>query len=160
MNRFYRYCISASLAVSGLCAQAQQGAPLQLQASDLDGARFQPSQVLGKVSLVFYWSTACAVCRDSLPELRANLQGWRNKPFVLMTVNVDPRAEDWRAYERIAAQTLTQSPGMLSLRQDAGLAVPGKLPLTLLVDSRGKVVARFEGRIAPEAWDGVADLLP
>jgi glutathione peroxidase-family protein len=32
--------------------------------------------------------------------------------------------------------------------------------LTLLVNAQGKVVARFEGRLAPEAWDGVADLLP
>jgi hypothetical protein len=43
---------------------------------------------------------------------------------------------------------------------DEGRLVPPKLPLTLLVNAQGKVVARFEGRLAPEAWDGVADLLP
>ena len=34
------------------------------------------------------------------------------------------------------------------------------LPLTLLIDSKGRVLQRFEGRLAPEVWDGVADLLP
>ena len=34
------------------------------------------------------------------------------------------------------------------------------VPLTLLFDTKGREVARFEGRIAPEAWDGVAELLP
>ena len=43
---------------------------------------------------------------------------------------------------------------------DEGRLVPPKLPLTLLVNAQGKVVARFEGRLAPEAWDGLADLLP
>jgi hypothetical protein len=28
------------------------------------------------------------------------------------------------------------------------------------VDAKGKVVARYEGRLAPEVWDGVADLMP
>jgi hypothetical protein len=30
----------------------------------------------------------------------------------------------------------------------------------LLVDAKGTVVARYEGRLAPEVWDGVAELLP
>jgi hypothetical protein len=38
-------------------------------------------------------------------------------------------------------------------------ALPGKLPVTLLLDAKGKVVSRYEGRMAPEAWDGVAELL-
>jgi len=35
-----------------------------------------------------------------------------------------------------------------------------KLPLTLVLDVRGQVMAKHEGRIATEAWDEVADLLP
>ena len=114
----------------------------------------------GKVAIVFYWSTTCAVCRDSLPELRVNLNGWRDKPFALVTVNVDKNAEDWLAYERIQGKTLMPSKGLISVRLDNGQAPPAKLPLTLLVDAKGKVIARYEGRLAPEAWDGVAEVMP
>ena len=100
------------------------------------------------------------MCRDSLPELRANLAGWRDKPFALVTVNVDRNPADWQAYERILGQTQTPPQGLFTLRQDPAVSTPSKLPLTLLVNAQGQVVSRFEGRLAPEAWDGVADLIP
>ena len=156
--------LGLSLLLIGPGSSAQT-APPPLQASNAAGERFAPQQLKGRVTMLFYWSTACAVCRDSLPELRANAKGWRGKPFALVTVNVDRQAEDWLAYERIASQVggAASAPGataFFSLRQDASLPAPPKLPLTLLLDAQGREVARFEGRIAPEAWDGVAELLP
>jgi thiol-disulfide isomerase/thioredoxin len=141
-------------------AQAQQApTPLQIQASSPQGERFRAQDIKGKVAVVFYWSTTCAVCRDSLPEMRANLAGWKSKPFALVTVNLDRRKDDWLAYENLV--NLTQMPGknLITLRQDDAVPAPAKLPLSLLVDAKGNVVARYEGRVAPEVWDGVADLL-
>lgn len=133
---------------------------LDLHAFGINGEKFTEDRIRGKVAIVFYWSTSCAVCRDSLPELRKNLSGWREKPFALVTVNVDKTASDWQAYERIQSQTQAPTKGQIALRLDEGKPTPIKLPLTLLVDAKGKVVARYEGRLAPEAWDGVADLMP
>jgi hypothetical protein len=126
----------------------------------LAGAKFDQKQIEGKVTVLFYWSASCSVCRDSLPELRANQAGWSTKPFALVTVNVDRSSEDWQSYERILSSTRTATPGAMSVRQDSGQPTPSKLPLTLLVDAKGKVVARYEGRLAPEVWDGVADRMP
>lgn len=131
----------------------------QLQASKLSGEAFAPSELKGRVAVVFYWSTACAVCRDTLAELRANLEGWRKKPVSVVQVNVDKQAEDWRSYEQIRNVMHKPPPGLLSLRLDAGPA-PARLPLTLVVDAQNRVVRRYEGRVAPEAWNDVADLLP
>jgi thiol-disulfide isomerase/thioredoxin len=152
----------ALLCLAGMAhAQPTAAAPLLLQAHTLSGERFAAQErLLGKVSIVFFWSTACAVCRDSLPELRANLAGWRDKPFALVTVNVDAKAHDWLAYESILNKTKMPPKTLYPLRQDEGTPVPPKLPLTLLVNAQGKVIARYEGRLAPEAWDGVADLMP
>lgn len=153
----------AMLCLAGTAAAqpvAASGGPLVLQAHNLAGEKFAAQERLrGKVAIVFFWSTGCAVCRDSLPELRANLAGWRDKPFALVTVNVDRNSADWQAYERILGQTQTPPKGLFALRQDPAVSVPPKLPLTLLVNASGQVVARYEGRLAPEAWDGVADLL-
>jgi len=161
-QRLKSLSLLAMLCLSGMAhAQPVAAAPLALQAHNLGGERFAATERLrGKVFIVFFWSTACAVCRDSLPELRANLVGWRDKPFALVTVNMDRNPADWQAYERILGKTQSPPKGLFAVRQDATLPAPAKLPLTLLVNAQGQVVARFEGRLAPEAWDGVADLLP
>ena len=157
--------ISVALFGGAAHAQAPTAAPvaptqpLELQARNMTGERFTLDRLKGKVSIVFFWSTACAVCRDSLPELRANLAGWRDKPFALVTVNVDRNANDWMAYEQILSKTQMPPKNLFTLRLDDGKPVPTKLPLTLLINAQGKIVSRYEGRLAPEAWDGVADLL-
>ena len=146
-----------ALSLATLAAQSESLSPLQ--AHDAKGQPFDMHKLDGKVSLLYYWSTACAVCRDSLPELRANALGWKSKPFMLVTLNVDKQERDWAAYEQIASQTLRNPPpGLLSLRAEG--AVPPRLPLMLVVDARGEVKARYEGRVAAEAWDAVAGLLP
>jgi peroxiredoxin len=144
------------IALGTPAALAQTG--FSLQAATAAGAPFVPATLQGKVAIVFYWSTTCPVCMDSLPELRANLAGWKQKPFALVTVNMDSNVNDWLTYERIAGQLRSPS-GLLSVRPTAVGTLPGKLPVTLLIDAKGKVVSRFEGRMAPEAWDGVAELL-
>ena len=165
--KFLIKCLIAMAACCTALASAQTAPTkpgavlLDLKAYGINGEPFTQDRIRGKVAIVFYWSTSCAVCRDSLPELRTNLGGWRDKPFALVTVNVDKNSGDWLAYERIQGQTQAQQPkGLVAVRQDEGIAAPIKLPLTLLVDAKGKVIARFEGRLAPEAWDGVADLMP
>ena len=130
--------------------------PLQITASTLEGGKFDASVLKGKVVMVYYWSTSCAVCRSHLSELRANLVGWKDKPFALITVNVDADAAQWRAYEHIAAKTQAVRP--ISVWESKGAS--GKLPITLVTDTSGTVKYRYEGRIAPESWDSVAELLP
>ena len=134
--------------------------PLVLQATTLANTPYDLSRLKGKVVLVFYWSTGCSVCLSHLPELRTNLNGWRGKPFELLTVNVDADMAQWRAYEQMAAQTQSPSRSARPTALWAGKTVTQKLPLTLVLDIQGRVVARHEGRIAPEAWDEVAELLP
>jgi cytochrome oxidase Cu insertion factor (SCO1/SenC/PrrC family) len=133
---------------------------LSLAAADSKGQRITAAAVRGKVAVVFFWSTNCAVCRDSLPELRANAAGWQDKPFTLLAVNVDARKDDWLHYEKLVNQTVATNANWLSVRLDDAAPAAQRLPLTLLVDAKGKVIARYEGRLAPEVWDGVAELLP
>lgn len=135
------------------------GKPLQVAANNPQGQAFDVAQLRGKVSVVFVWSVSCAVCRSSLPELRANAAGWRDKPFALLTVNVDRERDEWLAYERLVTKTQTPPKNLQPLHMGLDSNYAGKLPLTLLVDAQGRIKARFEGRMAPEAWDGVAELL-
>lgn len=132
---------------------------LTLAAHTADGAHFDMATLRGRVAVIFYWGTGCAVCRDSLPELRANLAGWREKPFSLVVVNVDRQAQDWLTYESVHGKFQAPFRGYVSVRQIDSVSLPIRLPLTLVVDAKGKVVQRIEGRVAPEVWDTVADLI-
>ena len=151
------FAVVACLGASSLRAEpAALKQPLAVSATTLDGGKFDASVLKDKVVMVYYWSTGCAVCRSHLSELRVNLAGWKNKPFALVTVNIDTDAAQWRAYELIAAQTQSVRP--ISVWEPKGAM--GKLPITLVTDIAGLVKYRYEGRIAPESWDSVAELLP
>jgi thiol-disulfide isomerase/thioredoxin len=134
----------------------------------LGGAPFRLGALKGRVVLVMFWSTGCAVCRDKMPELRQNALGWRGQPFDLVLVSLDRRQQDLIDYERILASTLPLSQRFVQLwagapgyRDNLGVQSAGSTPLptAVLIDKTGKVVERYSGRIPPEAWDRIADLL-
>lgn len=138
-----------------------------LRGPTLRGDRFDLARQRGRVVMVVYWSTDCAVCRDKLPELRQNLAGWSDKPFDLVMVSLDRREDDWRRYEALQAITQAKAvqrgialwagaPGF----QDSLAARPPQLPLTLVFGPDGQERLRVAGRVPAEAWDAVAEWLP
>ena len=143
-----------------------RGSPFELQGTTLEGQPLSMAGLRGKVVLVFFWSTDCAVCRSKMPELRANQDGWRGKPFEVVSVSFDRHRADPLAYQRVVAQSAPGSGTILALwAGDAGYRGsvaqrPHHLPLSVLVDAQGRVVQTFEGRIPAEAWDTIADLVP
>lgn len=150
------------LSLASLSASAQ---PAKLSGNTLDGQPFSLDALRGKVVMLFFWNTDCAPCIQKMPELRANAQGWRGKPFELVLVSTDRDRAAALGYLQTLKQIEKGGPAMPSLwagdlKFGAPLAAPATVPLTLVIDAKGAVVARHAGRIAPEAWDDVAGLLP
>ena len=152
-----------SLAPSAAQAQTPGDAPA-LSGRTLSAEPFDLATLRGKVVLVLFWSTDCAVCRDKMPELRANAQGWRGKPFELVSVSYDRREQDARDYENLVATMVPASPrfsaiwaGHPAYRSNA--LRPAQLPSAWLLDKSGQRVEVYTGRIPAEAWDRIADLL-
>lgn len=136
----------------------------QIEGKAIDGSPFKLASLKGKVVLVMFWSTGCAVCRDKMPELRNNYEGWAGKPFELVAVNNDARVQDFLDYERIISRTVPMKQRFIQLwTGESGykdnFGKPAQLPTAFLVDKTGKIVERYVGRIPPEAWDRIADLL-
>ncbi len=154
-------------------AQASPAVPasapstFELKGPTLRGEPFELARQRGRVVMVVYWATDCAVCRDKLPELRQNLAGWAAKPFDLVLVNVNAKESDWRRYEQLLALTHPQSvqravalwAGAPGFRHSLS-AKPAQLPLTLVFDPSGTERLRVAGRVPAEAWDTVAEWLP
>jgi peroxiredoxin len=169
--------VSAAFALSPQTVAAQTAAPAkpasaaaplvmlpQIEGKTIDGAPFNLSSLKGKVVLVMYWSTGCAVCRDKMPELRSNYEGWMGKPFELVAISTDNRVQDLMDYERIISRTVPIKQRFVQLwsgenNYKDNLGKHAQLPSAYLVDKTGKIVERYIGRIPAEAWDKIADLL-
>jgi thiol-disulfide isomerase/thioredoxin len=142
--------------------------PPSITGTTLEKKAFSLAALKGKVVLVMFWSTDCAVCRDKMPELRENVQGWAGKPFEMVLVSVDRSMADVDSYNAIMnravpikqrfTQLWTGSPGYQD-NLDTGSLARTQLPATLLIDKEGKLVERFNGRIPAQMWDNIADLL-
>ncbi|MEX1165482.1 MAG: TlpA disulfide reductase family protein, partial [Hydrogenophaga sp.] len=154
-----------------LSAATPNGAPApqptvipELAGTSGDGQALQLAAFRGRVVMVFYWATGCAVCRDKMRELRANLMGWQSQPFTLLGVNMDTRKQDWLDYERLVGQTIPAAQRFASVwaggtdfRDTMGR--PAQLPSVHLINKEGRLVEQYRGRVPAETWDRVADLL-
>lgn len=145
-------------------ALAQPAAAPNVEGRTIEGRPFALATTRGKVVLVLFWSTGCAVCRDKMPELRRNYEGWQGKPFELVLVNVDKRQADLDAYEQIISRTVPLKQRFPQLwAGEAGyrdnLGAGAQLPAAFLIDRNGRIAERWQGRIPAEAWDRIADLM-
>jgi peroxiredoxin len=151
-------------AAFGALAQAPAHAAPRVEGPTVDGKPFQLASLKGKVVLLMFWSTECAVCRDKMAELRQNYQGWQGKPFELVLVATDRRMKDVDDYEAVISRMVPLQQRFVQLWAGAAgyqdnVGPRGTLPASLLIDKNGKVVERWQGRIPAEAWDKIAELL-
>ena len=156
--------ISASASRSLMAATPTLPVSPTLEGTRADGQLQRLSALQGHVVLVFYWATGCAVCRDKMRELRANMMGWQGQPFTLLGVNMDTRQQDWLDYERLVAQSIPPAQRFVSVWAGGAdfrdtMERPTQLPSAGLIDKRGQLVQQYRGRIPAEAWDHIADLL-
>ena len=145
-----------------LAAPAQ---PVRLDGNTLEGQRFSLEALRGKVVMLFFWNTDCVPCIQKMAELRETAGGWRHKPFELVLVSTDRDREAALRYLQTLRQIEKTGPVMPALwvgdlKFGAPMAAPASVPLMLVLDVKGNVAARYAGRMAPEAWNDVADLLP
>jgi len=139
--------------------------PPRFSGTTLDGRSYALAQRRGRVVMLMLWRTDCAVCLSKMPELRANAAGWQGKPFDLVTLSLDPKRADALTYEQARQATGAARTPLWNLwhgdtRLPADWLQAAKLPVLLLFDVDGQLVKRHEGRVPPEAWDDVAELLP
>jgi cytochrome oxidase Cu insertion factor (SCO1/SenC/PrrC family) len=138
----------------------------------LDGKPFDLAKLKGRVVLLMFWSTECAVCRDKMPELRENSKGWADKPFTPVLVSVDRRMSNIDSYNAIINKSvplkerLTQVWALDPSYQDnlgtvrlAPTVPVSHWPVIYVIDKDGKVASRHQGRVPADVWDDIAGLL-
>jgi thiol-disulfide isomerase/thioredoxin len=118
--------------------------------SDGNGAEHKLSDFRGKVVLVNLWATWCAPCKIEMPGLN-RLQGkLGGEAFTVLPISLDfggpEKPKGFLETNKLNHLGLYQSPST-KLMQHFG--APG-LPYTVLVDRKGREIARLAG---PAEWD-------
>ena len=135
--------------LSELAPMAKPEAAPAVAFTDAAGKPHMMSEFKGRYVLLNLWATWCGPCVKELPQL-AKLQGEVPSGFTVVAVNVGRSTEaETRGF--LAAH----SASALAAYTDHNLAMMRAfhvygLPVSLLIDPKGNVVARADG---PAPWD-------
>lgn len=159
-----RLLAGAALSMLGSTALAQAPKRAHLIGTTLDGRAYDMHQDEGKAMLVFFWSTNCAVCRDKMPELRANYEAWRDKGFQLVAVSVDREFAALKSYDSVVNRMVSPAQKFpLLWRGDAAhsdsFGAITHTPTSFILDRQAREVKQIRGRIDPALWDDMAELV-
>ena len=162
-RQFLQTALATGL-VSPAALRAQAAAAATLAGTTLEGRPYDIQAEQGKVVLVFFWSTDCAVCRDKMPELRLNFEAWRDKGFQLVAVNADRSLSAVREYQGLVDSMVPKTQRFPSLWRGAAAHRDSfgpvlQMPTAFVLDRKHKVVNEIRGRIAPSLWDDIAELV-
>lgn len=162
-RQFLQTALAAGL-ISPVVSRAQTVTAATLAGTTLEGQAYDIQAEQGKVVLVFFWSTDCAVCRDKMPELRLNFEAWRDKGFQLVAVNADRSLAAVQEYQAILDRMVPKAQrfpslwrGVAAHRDSFGAVV--QMPTAFVLDRKHRVVKEIRGRIAPSLWDDIAELV-
>jgi len=127
------------------CAAAEQpalkawgGKPTpELATRTVEGNPVDLKDLRGRVVLVNFWATWCEPCKDELPSLVKLKEQLAGRPFELVTVNYGEfpdRINQYLARSGIRLPVLLDTQNEISREWNVG-----GLPMTFLVDARGRV---------------------
>jgi peroxiredoxin len=165
LHRCLLAAVLSALACLAAAQRADAAPTAQLAGTTAQGDKVDLADYKGQVVLLFFWSTDCAVCLDSLPEMRRNLRGWRGQKFAIVAVNQDRAMADLVRYEKVLDLAVPPNPQMKLVWRNAAAyrdsfgELPARTPTTVVVDRKGVVVRSVTGRAAPEVWDDIAEIL-
>jgi peroxiredoxin len=111
----------------------------------LAGKPITTSELRGKVVLVNFWATTCAVCARELPQIVATYRTYAPRGFEVVAVAMPYDRPDWVVeYAR-----RNELPFAVALDYDAKInrAFEGvdTTPTGFLIDKRGRIVQRIVG---------------
>ena len=117
-----------------------------------NGKTIKLSGYRGKVVVVDFWATECGGCVKEIPSFMELADAYRVRPFSLIGVSVDILYEDLKgpdeAWARVRPFVRTHQVNYPILMGDdqatKGYNIPA-LPLTCLIDKRGRIAAMYAG---------------
>ena len=137
------------------------GATPALELADVEEKPHRLADYRGKVVLVNFWATWCAPCREEMPSMEALRASLKDRPFVVLAVNVGEGARVARGF---ADKMSLQFPVLLDRDTKTTKAWGARiLPASFVIGSDGKIHYSYLGAIdwsAPEVRAALEALMP
>ncbi|MFN3397716.1 MAG: TlpA family protein disulfide reductase [Sulfurimicrobium sp.] len=154
MSKHMIFMLALLLSPLSVAAEAiPSSAPLYAAAFDgVDGRPVKLEQFRGKVTVVNFWATWCPPCRKEIPGLVAVHAKFQDKGVEFIGIAVEDSTDLVKEFARAHGIDFPLATGKekgIALMQALGNGVAG-LPYTLVLDSRGNIVATRRGPISPE----------
>lgn len=143
------------------------GPPPDLRSMDTGGILRVLEQLRGKPVLVNFWAMWCAPCVAELPDLVAVAKDFRARGGEVVGISLDmvqrgatrpatlTRLDPFLRRRGIEFPILLLADGD-PRRLNEHFALPGAVPVTLAIDSNGKVVATHEGQATRTDFEQLA----
>lgn len=122
----------ASVAAPDFALKTAQGREIKLNA------------LTGQVVLVNFWATNCPPCVQEMPWLAAFQYKYAQRKFTVVGISLD---EDWATVQAFLAKKPVPYPVVLGNDALADRYHVEAMPLTALVDRRGRIVWTHTGLI-------------
>lgn len=119
----------------------------------LNGPPKSLSEFRGQPLLINVWASWCGPCREEMASLERLAWLPRAAQFRIIGVSTDDDPAQAKAFLTFANATISQF--VDNKRQIENMLGADRLPLTVLVDARGRVLEKFYGA---REWDSAASL--
>ena len=154
-------CSAALVAVAALAwrwAGARDVAPA-VSYTLLDGSKGHSDQWRGKVVLVNFWATTCAICVAEMPQVVATHQRFKARGFDTLAVamSYDPPVlvANYAESRRLPFGVVIDNTGAIA----KGFGDVQLTPTTFVINQRGEIVKRYVGAPDFAALNALIDKL-
>jgi thiol-disulfide isomerase/thioredoxin len=114
-----------------------------LKTADTKNGAFSLAGQKGKVVLVDFWASWCGPCRKSLPALDKLQAKYKDQGLVVVGVSLDDDVANAANFLDRVPVTFTILSDTVGTTAEAYHVVA--MPTSFIVDTEGRIVARFEG---------------
>jgi len=147
--------VAASTASAQQVLKLGEAAP-SFSGQGIDGTVYDLSQLQGKVVVLTFWNTRCAICHSEIPNLNRVAERYRDKDVVFLAVTMDNESKVTPYLQRNPFHFHIVPNGFGVMLKYADRDRAGNInmgfPAHFLIDQKGAIALRTYG------WDKAANL--
>jgi peroxiredoxin len=129
---------------------ARKAAP-DFTLTDQKGATVKLSEYKGRVVLLDFWATWCHGCKTEIPWYMEFEDKYKDRGLTVIGVSMD--ADGWKSAKPFMAEKKMNYDVVIGNEALAGGYNVTAMPVTLLIDRKGKIANSHSGVVDKAAWE-------